>query len=82
MNLFSRVTFTPIGAREIQTMYRDTKTSISKQVEFDKLVTLPSIGEVSASYLGVLPVKEFLKLITDGNDNIVKSIFIDNVRDF
>ena len=63
-------------------MYRDTKTSISKQVEFDKLVTLPSIGEVSASYLGVLPVKEFLKLITDGNDNIVKSIFIDNVRDF
>lgn len=81
-NLFSEVTFEPVGARQLQARYRATKTSISREVIFEKLITLPSIGGVSASYLGVLPVKEFLKLLTDDGGDIIKSVFIDNVRDF
>ncbi|UQN37671.1 AIPR family protein [Alcaligenes aquatilis] len=81
-NLFSEVRFEPIGARQIQSLYRATKTSISREVIFDKLITLPKIRDVSASYLGILPVTEFLKLLTNENGDIVKSIFIDNVRDF
>lgn len=81
-NLFSEVTFEPIGARQLQALYRATKTSISREVKFEKLVTLPTIEGVSASYLGVLPVQEFLKLLADDNGNIIKSVFVDNVRDF
>ncbi len=81
-NLFSEVTFEPIGARQLQALYRATKTSIAKEIKFEKLVTLPSIQGVSASYLGVLPVSEFLKLLVDDSGNIIKSVFVDNVRDF
>ena len=81
-NLFSAVHFTPVGARELQNMYRDTRTSISRVVQFEKLVTLPSIKDVKASYLGVLPVEEYLKLIKDKDGEILKTVFVDNVRDF
>lgn len=46
------------------------------------MVNLPRIDNVTASYLGFLPGREFLKLITDDNGEIIKSVFIDNVRDF
>lgn len=81
-NLFSEVTFEPVGARQLQARYRATKKSISREVIFEKLITLPTIDGVSASYLGVLPVTEFLKLLTDDGGDIIKSVFIDNVRDF
>ena len=81
-NLFSEVTFEPVGARQLQALYRATKTSIAREVKFEKLITLPTIDGVSASYLGVLPVKEFLKLLADDSGNIIKSVFVDNVRDF
>ena len=81
-NLFSEVTFEPIGARQLQALYRATKTSISREIKFEKLITLPTIDGVSASYLGVLPVKEFLKLLVDDGGDIIKSVFVDNVRDF
>lgn len=81
-NLFSEVLFEPIGARALQALYRATKTSIAREIKFEKLITLPTIDGVSASYLGVLPVKEFIKLIKDDGGNIIKSVFVDNVRDF
>lgn len=81
-NLFSDVIFEPLGARQIQALYRATKTSISREVKFEKLITLPTIEGVSASYLGVLPVTEFLKLLADDDGDIIKSVFVDNVRDF
>jgi hypothetical protein len=81
-NLFSEVTYAPLGARALQKLFRDTRTSISREIKFEKLVTLPKIQDVQASYLGVLPHSEFIKLITDGNGEIVKSVFVDNVRDF
>ncbi len=81
-NIFSEVYFEPVGARSLQKMFRDTRTSISKEITFEKLVTLPNINGVTASYLGVLPHGEFLKLISDDGGELIKSVFVDNVRDF
>lgn len=81
-NLFSEVHFEPIGARALQTMFRETRSSISREIKFERLVTLPKISNVSASYLGVLPHTEFLKLISDDGGELVRSVFVDNVRDF
>ncbi|MGO8574388.1 AIPR family protein [Rhizobium leguminosarum] len=81
-NLFSDVFYEPLGARALQRMFRDTRTSIAKEIRFERLVTLPAINGVSASYLGVLPHHEFLKLISDEGGELIKSVFVDNVRDF
>ena len=81
-NLFSAVEFETLGASELQALFRQTRTSISREIKFDKLVTMPAISKVKASYLGILPHDEFFKLITDESNEIIKSVFVDNVRDF
>lgn len=81
-NIFSRVEFSALGAKEVQKLFRDTRTSISREIKIEKLVTIPTISNVKASYLGILPQEEFFKLITDNSGELVKTIFVDNVRDF
>jgi len=81
-NIFSSVSFEALGAKEIQKLFRDTRTSITREIKIEKLVTIPAIDNVSASYLGILPHEEFFKLITDDSGELVKTVFVDNVRDF
>lgn len=81
-NQFSNVTFDPLGARELQALFRQTKTSVSKTIRIDNLVTLPAISGVEASYLGILPASEYMKLLVDDDGELMRSVFVDNVRDF
>lgn len=81
MNLFSDVMFTPIDANEISRLYRNTKNTVSTTFVFQDKVTLPDLPNIAESYLGVLPLLEFKKILMDENDNI-RNIFYDNVRDF
>ncbi|MGK7663402.1 MULTISPECIES: AIPR family protein [unclassified Marinovum] len=81
-NLFSEVSFEPLGARELQKLYRQTKTSLSRTIKIESLVTLPAIQGVEAAYLGILPASEFLKLLADDDGDMLRTVFVDNVRDF
>jgi hypothetical protein len=81
-SMFAEVKYLPLGAQALQKAYRATKYTISRQINFDRTVVLPAIDNVKAAYLGALPASEFIKLVIDEDDNIVKSVFIDNVRDF
>lgn len=78
---FEKVTFEPHGASEIQRLYHETKNKLSSTITFQHRITLPDIEGILESYLGVIPFKEYLKLIQDENQTI-HSIFDDNVRDF
>ncbi|QGV78591.1 hypothetical protein EIZ62_10305 [Streptomyces ficellus] len=80
--LFSDVVFTPMGADELHASYLRTKNSVTTEFVFPGKVLLPDISGVAEAYLGVLPAKEFIKLLTDHAGNIRKSLFNDNVRDF
>ena len=81
-NLFSAISFDALGARELQYLYRQTKTSISRTIKIESLVTLPAIQGVKAAYLGILPASEFIKLLEDEDGNMLRTVFVDNVRDF
>ncbi|MEX0971004.1 MAG: AIPR family protein [Paracoccaceae bacterium] len=81
-NLFSEVSFEPLGARELQKLYRQTKTSLSRSVRIENLITLPTIRGVEAAYVCFLPASEFLKLLVDDDGNLLRTVFVDNVRDF
>jgi hypothetical protein len=80
-NLFENVSFTPFGARELAAAYRKTKESISTTITFNNRITIPKISGVSQAYIGLLPFKEFLKIVSD-DDDILLNVFEDNVRDF
>lgn len=81
-NLFSEVSFEPLGARELQKLYRQTKTSLSRTVKIENLVTLPAIRGVEAAYVCFIPVSEFLKLLVDDDGDLLRTVFVDNIRDF
>lgn len=81
MGLFSEVTIMPNGAVEIQKLYHETKNKLSTTITFQNRITLPDITGVKEAYLGVVPFREYVKLIQDENQTI-HSIFNDNVRDF
>lgn len=80
-NLFETVALTPFGARELATAYRKTKESISTTINFANRITIPSIRGVSQAYIGLLPFKEFLKIVSSEDENLL-NVFEDNVRDF
>src|SRR3954468_1015152 len=82
LGLFSTVQFVPFGANEIQAAYQRSKNNVTVEFSFASKVLLPEIAGVAEAYLGVLPVKEYLALITDPAGNIRKPLFYDNVRDF
>ncbi|MGH9535454.1 MAG: AIPR family protein [Terriglobales bacterium] len=79
--LFREVDFLPIGADEVQNLYRKSRHALTAQFNFQGYVTLPEVPGVSESYSGVLPWGEFKKLILDG-DRMSDGLFYNNVRDW
>lgn len=80
-NLFSDIDFFPVGAIELSKLYRQTKNPNDAEFIFKDKVTLPEISGIGEAYYGIIPFIEFKKILVDDNDNI-RSVFDDNVRDF
>ncbi|MFC5456338.1 AIPR family protein [Prosthecobacter fluviatilis] len=80
LGLFREVRFECLGADQIQALYRKTKNAVSRQIVFERKLTIPAIAGVDQAYMGVLAAGEYLKLITQDNGEIASSLFHDNVR--
>lgn len=80
-NLFSKVEFIPVGANQIQQLYRATKEKSHATFTLSKNVPLPLIPDIDSGYYGIISFLEFKKIIIDDNGNI-KNVFEDNIRDF
>lgn len=80
-NLFTKIAFLPLGARDLATAYRKTKESTSATINFSNRITIPKINGVSQAYIGLLPYQEFLKIVADEEKKLL-NVFEDNVRDF
>jgi hypothetical protein len=76
------VGFTPVDAERVHGLYRDTQHRITSEFQFPLRTLLPEIEGVTEAYLGILAAKEYLKLIVDDADQLRRSLFYDNVRDF
>ncbi|MGZ1490592.1 AIPR family protein [Brevibacterium sediminis] len=81
-NLFSSIQYLPQGAKQLQDSWRRSKDAVQAEFTFKNKATLPDISGVEESYIGVLPVGEFLKIVSDDEVGIRKHIFVDNVRDY
>lgn len=82
LRMFRDVEFVPVDADFIQKLYSQTKNAITREFTFSERTVVPEIPGVTEAYMGLVPAKEFLNLITEDGGEIIKSLFYDNVRDF
>jgi hypothetical protein len=78
--MFESVRFKCLGANELQALYRKARNAISTQITFVDKAVVPEIPGVEQAYVGVLPAPEFIRLIENDNEDVLASLFYDNVR--
>lgn len=81
-NLFSTVKFEFVNPEMLKALYRRLSNKITKQINFEKHTVLPKIQGVKRAFIGILPCKEYLKLICDEQGKLLRNVFYDNVRDY
>lgn len=82
LHMFAAMSFTPLDASKVQKLYFQTKNAFRVTVSFPQNLPLPEIPNVRESYIGLLPISEYLKMITDEDGNVRRRLFFDNIRDF
>jgi len=82
LNLFRKVEVECLDAEKIQILFRQTKNAISTEISFPNKTLLPELPGIEQAYIGYLSSTEYLKLIENTSEEIITSIFYDNVRHF
>lgn len=81
LGLFSDISIDILDSDDIQNIYKEINLNIKKSIRLNKIVTLPTIEGIHSSYIGIISLSEFIKLVCD-NDRIIRNLFYSNVRDF
>lgn len=71
-----------IDAERLKDIYRELRRRVVKEIKIEYQTPLPEMSGVIRSFLGALPAKDFVSLLTDADGKLQKSLFYDNVRDF
>lgn len=79
---FSEVMFYPYDAEKLIVRYKELKKKISRSFVMDKRMTFPAIDGVTQAFIGTVQCKDFVKILSDSDANMLTNIFEDNVRDF
>jgi hypothetical protein len=82
LHMFAGTSFHPLDATRVQKLYFQTKKAFRVSISFGQNLSFPEIPNVRESYIGLLPISEYLKLITDDDGNVRRRLFFDNIRDF
>ena len=82
LNYFSEVWYIPIDLNRLMTIYKELNNSILREVVIAKNVPFPKIEGAEKAYVGLIQMKEFLRLITDEGGALLQGVFYDNVRGY
>jgi len=82
LHMFGSLAFHPLDAGSVQKLYYQTKNAFRVTISFPQNLSLPEIPSVRESYIGLLPIGEYMKMITDEDGNVRRRLFFDNIRDF
>lgn len=80
LNIFRKISFDCVGAESLQDLFRSNRNSITKEIIFTDRTVMPDLPGVEQAYLGLVRSSEFFKLIENMDEEIITSIFYDNVR--
>ncbi|MCM1309667.1 MAG: AIPR family protein [Bacteroides sp.] len=78
----SALSCTILDKRTIVDRYRAGQEKSNVKISFEHKIPLPVVPEIDSSYLCLIPMSEFRKLIIDDSSNFREEVFYDNVRAF
>lgn len=81
-NVLTSFQLLPIDSATLRQYVSDSGTKVSKKIEFTDYTDLPLVPGVEQGWNGYIKETEFIKLIVDENNDLRRSLFYDNVRDF
>ncbi len=70
------------GASRLYESHRRKQQANEMEIVLEKAVNLPKMPGVAQAILGVVSVRELLKLITNSDGSLNETVFYDNVRGF
>lgn len=85
-NLFSnksKIEF--YDAERLKQTYRELSRKSVKEIPFQTQIVLPDVSEklnVRQSFIGCVPINDYINLITNEDGLLAKGLFYDNVRDY
>lgn len=82
LDIFSSVEFIPVDADNLANIYKELKNKVTKEIQFDKHTAMPKILGVQEAYIGILPISEYINLISSSDGKMQRNLFYDNVRDY
>jgi len=82
MKIFTEVHASPVDAELLKAIYRDLERGVVKDIEFSKAAVFPRINGVDDAYIGLLPGREFISLVSTDDGDLNRDLFYDNVRDY
>tara|TARA_B100000614_G_scaffold262009_1_gene293793 strand:- start:304 stop:2007 length:1704 start_codon:yes stop_codon:yes gene_type:complete len=82
LNLFSDITFEFLDSDQLQQRYQEVNLRVEREVMMNEFASLPPIPGIRQAYLGLLPCKELVKILSNSDGKLHKSVFNENVRDF
>ncbi len=82
LNLFSTISFTSLGTNDLQKKYRSATEKISFEFKFENKILLPDVEQVKQSYIGMLPAKIIINIISINGSELNNTLFYENIRDF
>jgi hypothetical protein len=80
LDLFRKVVVECVDTDQLQRLYRESQNTITTEILFPERTVIPEIPEVEQAYIGLLPAPQFLRLIENDNEEVLTSLFYDNVR--
>lgn len=84
LHIFEEVKFEITDSNILKKNYSQIENIIEKTIDATYLtsIPLPKLDEVTEVFSGVISATDLIKIITDEEKTLLKSLFSDNVRDF
>lgn len=80
LGLFRKVSAECVDVDQLQRLYRESQNAVATEVLFSERTVIPEIPGVDQAYLGLLSAPQFLRLVENENEEVLTSLFYDNVR--
>jgi len=82
MALFENISINFFDTKNIMNLYKEAELRISKEIELQRATAFPTAEKIKEAYVSIVPIQDFIQLISDSDGSLIRTLFYENVRDY